>query len=143
MVQGLGGPFLEHLVYGANGQLLAGNLADHLIPTATEFPEIRAIALKNHRSPSNPLGFKGTGEGAIIPIGGLMDQRRRQRFGFVWLGRRRTSCRSRPPASGTWVRLRVRNDHRPAAAGSRARSSGRFRNTKPAFGASPPQRVRL
>ena len=72
MVQGLGGAFLEHLVYDANGQLLSGNLADYLIPTATDFPKIRAIALENHRSPSNPLGVKGAGEGAIIPIGGLM-----------------------------------------------------------------------
>src|SRR6516164_8137339 len=72
MVQGLGGAFLEHLVYDANGQLLAGNLTDYLIPTATDFPKIRAIALGNHRSPSNPLGVKGAGEGAIIPIGGLM-----------------------------------------------------------------------
>jgi len=72
MVQGLGGAFMEHLVYDANGQLLAGNLADYLIPTATDFPKIRAIALENHLSPSNPLGVKGAGEGAIIPIGGLM-----------------------------------------------------------------------
>jgi aerobic carbon-monoxide dehydrogenase large subunit len=72
MVQGLGGAFLEHLVYDANGQLLAGNLADYLIPTMTDFPCLRAIALENHRSPSNPLGVKGAGEGAIIPIGGLM-----------------------------------------------------------------------
>jgi aerobic carbon-monoxide dehydrogenase large subunit len=72
LVQGLGGAFLEHLVYDANGQLLAGNLADYLIPTATDYPKIRAIALENHRSPSNPLGVKGAGEGAIIPIGGLM-----------------------------------------------------------------------
>ena len=40
--------------------------------TATDFPRIRAIALENHRSPSNPLGVKGAGEGAIIPMGGLM-----------------------------------------------------------------------
>jgi carbon-monoxide dehydrogenase large subunit len=71
-VQGLGGAFLENLVYDANGQLLAGNLADYLIPTATDFPTIRAIALENHPSPSNPLGVKGAGEGAIIPMGGLM-----------------------------------------------------------------------
>ena len=38
----------------------------------TDFPKIRAMALENHRSPSNPLGVKGAGEGAIIPIGGLM-----------------------------------------------------------------------
>jgi len=72
MVQGLGGAFLEHLVYDANSQLLTGNLADYLIPMATDFPKIRAIALENHPSPSNPLGVKGAGEGAIIPIGGLM-----------------------------------------------------------------------
>ena len=34
MVRGLGGAFHEHLVYDANGQLLAGNLADYLIATA-------------------------------------------------------------------------------------------------------------
>ena len=72
VVQGLGGAFMENLVYDANGQLLAGNLADYLIPTASDFPRIRAIALENHPSTSNPLGVKGAGEGAIIPVGGLM-----------------------------------------------------------------------
>jgi len=72
MVQGLGGAFLEHLVYDENGQLLTGSLADYLIPAATDFPKIRAIALENYQSPSNPLGVKGAGEGPIIPIGGLM-----------------------------------------------------------------------
>ena len=71
-VQGLGGAFLENLVYDETGQLLAGNLADYLIPTATDFQRIRAIALENHPSPGNPLGVKGAGEGAIIPMGGLM-----------------------------------------------------------------------
>src|SRR5579863_4797332 len=72
VVQGLGGAFMENLVYDANGQLLTGTLADYLFPTATDFPRIRAIALENHPSPSNPLGVKGAGEGAIIPVGGLM-----------------------------------------------------------------------
>jgi aerobic carbon-monoxide dehydrogenase large subunit len=72
VVQGLGGAFLENLVYDANGQLLTGSLADYLIPTATDFPRIRAIALENHLSPGNPLGVKGAGEGAIIPVGGVM-----------------------------------------------------------------------
>src|SRR6202521_3290597 len=71
-VQGLGGGFMGKLVYDANGQLLSGTLADYLIPTATDFPRIRAIALENHPSPSNPLGVKGAGEGAIIPVGGLI-----------------------------------------------------------------------
>ena len=52
--------------------MLTGSLADYLIPVATDFPKIRAIALENYPSPSNPLGVKGAGEGAIIPIGGLM-----------------------------------------------------------------------
>ena len=37
-------------------------LADYLVLTATDFPKIRAIALENHRSWSNPLGVKGAGE---------------------------------------------------------------------------------
>ena len=41
-------------------------------PDGDRFPKVRAIALENHRSPSNPLGVKGAGAGAIIPIGGLM-----------------------------------------------------------------------
>jgi len=72
VVQGLGGAFMENLVYDANGQLLTGTLADYLIPTASDFPRIRAIALENHPSPSNPLGVKGAGEGPIIPVGGLI-----------------------------------------------------------------------
>ena len=71
-VQGLGGAFMEDLVYDANGQLLAGSLADYAIPIATDFPSIRAISLEHRPSPTNPLGVKGAGEGGIIPVGGLM-----------------------------------------------------------------------
>ena len=38
IVQGLGGAFLEHLVYDEDGQLLTGSLADYLMPTASDFP---------------------------------------------------------------------------------------------------------
>jgi carbon-monoxide dehydrogenase large subunit len=71
-VQGLGGAFMEDLAYDDKGQLLAGTLADYLIPSATDFPRIRAIALAEHPSPTNPLGVKGAGEGGVIPVGGLM-----------------------------------------------------------------------
>jgi carbon-monoxide dehydrogenase large subunit len=71
-VQGLGGAFLEDLVYDANGQLLTGSLADYALPIATDFPSIRAISLEHRPSPTNPLGVKGAGEGGIIPVGGLM-----------------------------------------------------------------------
>jgi carbon-monoxide dehydrogenase large subunit len=71
-VQGLGGAIMEHLVYDREGQLLTGSLADYLIPTASDFPTIRAIVLEDHPSPINPLGAKGAGEGGIIAAGGVM-----------------------------------------------------------------------
>jgi aerobic carbon-monoxide dehydrogenase large subunit len=72
VVQGLGGAFLEHFIYDENGQLLTGSFADYLMPTASDFPQIRAIALEDKPSPLNPLGAKGAGEGGIIPVGGVV-----------------------------------------------------------------------
>jgi carbon-monoxide dehydrogenase large subunit len=72
VVQGLGGALMEHLVYDDQGQLLAGTLADYVMPTASDFPTIRAIALEDKPAPHNPLGAKGAGEGGIIPVGGII-----------------------------------------------------------------------
>ena len=72
IVQGLGGALLENLAYDENAQFLAGSLADYLLPTASDFPTIRAHALEQHRAPGNPLGAKGAGEGGIIPVGGVI-----------------------------------------------------------------------
>src|SRR5215510_1172659 len=72
VVQGLGGAFLEHFIYDEQGQLLTGSLADYMMPTASDFPHIRAIALEERPSPNNPLGAKGSGEGGIIPVGGVI-----------------------------------------------------------------------
>jgi carbon-monoxide dehydrogenase large subunit len=72
VVQGLGGTFLEHFLYDENGQFLTGSLADYLLPTASDFPHIRAVALEDKPSPLNPLGAKGAGEGGIIPVGGVV-----------------------------------------------------------------------
>jgi carbon-monoxide dehydrogenase large subunit len=63
---------MEEIVYDENGQMLSGTLADYLVPTATDFPNIRAIALESHPSPTNPLGAKGAGEGGIIGVGGVV-----------------------------------------------------------------------
>jgi carbon-monoxide dehydrogenase large subunit len=68
LVQGLGGVFLDHLIYDSEGQLLNGSLADYLVPTATDFPAIRAVTLELKPSPSNPLGAKGAGEGGIVAV---------------------------------------------------------------------------
>jgi aerobic carbon-monoxide dehydrogenase large subunit len=71
VVQGLGGAFMEHLMYDEHGQFLTGSLADYLVPTASDFPTIRAVMLEDHPSPINPLGAKGAGEGGIIAAGGV------------------------------------------------------------------------
>jgi len=65
-VQGLGGALLEQLVYDENGQLLTGSLADYLMPTASDFPSIHAIALEDKPAPYNPLGAKGAGEAGTV-----------------------------------------------------------------------------
>ena len=72
VVQGLGGALLEDLVYDDEGQLLSGSFADYLLPTASDFPRIRAIVTETHPSPINPLGAKGAGEGGIVPVGGVI-----------------------------------------------------------------------
>lgn len=70
IVQGLGGVFLDHFIYDEAGQLLNASLADYLLPTATDFPNVRAVTLELHPSPSNPLGAKGAGEGGIVAVAG-------------------------------------------------------------------------
>jgi aerobic carbon-monoxide dehydrogenase large subunit len=72
LVQGLGGAFLENLIYDDDGQFLTGSLADYLVPTASDFPNLRAVVLESNPSPINPLGAKGAGEGGIIPVGGVI-----------------------------------------------------------------------
>jgi carbon-monoxide dehydrogenase large subunit len=72
LVQGLGGAVLEDLKYDENGQFLTGSLADYLLPTATDFPNLRCVVLDDYPSPINPLGAKGAGEGGIIAAGGCL-----------------------------------------------------------------------
>ncbi|HUQ76502.1 MAG TPA: xanthine dehydrogenase family protein molybdopterin-binding subunit [Burkholderiales bacterium] len=72
VVQGLGGTFLEHLQYDEDGQFLTASLADYLLPSAGDFPSIRAVITGNSPSPNNPLGAKGAGEGGIVPVGGVV-----------------------------------------------------------------------
>ncbi len=72
VVQGLGGTLLEHLVYDDDGQFLAATFADYLLPSAADFPCVRALVLENSPSPHNPLGAKGGGEGGIVPVGGVI-----------------------------------------------------------------------
>ena len=68
IVQGLGGTFLEHLRYDEDGQLLTASFADYLLPSATDFPNIRGQFMELALAPGNPLGAKGAGEGGIVAV---------------------------------------------------------------------------
>ncbi|MCX7310361.1 MAG: molybdopterin-dependent oxidoreductase [Alphaproteobacteria bacterium] len=68
IVQGLGGAFLEHLVYDDAGQLLTASFADYLMPTAADFPNIRGMFVNLAPAPGNPLGAKGAGEGGLVAV---------------------------------------------------------------------------
>jgi carbon-monoxide dehydrogenase large subunit len=68
LVQGLGGVFLEHLLYDQDAQILNASLADYMVPLASDFPNVRAITLELRRSKTNPLGAKGAGEGGMVAV---------------------------------------------------------------------------
>ena len=61
VVQGLGAAFFEECVYGENGQLTNGSLADYLVPMAVEMPDIE-IGHVETPTLDTQLGAKGVGE---------------------------------------------------------------------------------
>jgi carbon-monoxide dehydrogenase large subunit len=61
VVQGLGAAFFEECVYGDNGQLTNGSLADYLVPMAVEMPDIE-IGHVETPTMDTQLGAKGVGE---------------------------------------------------------------------------------
>jgi aerobic carbon-monoxide dehydrogenase large subunit len=65
IAQGIGGSLLEELRYSSEGQLLAGNFMDYLLPTAGDITDIE---IHHSETPStvNPFGIKGVGEGGAI-----------------------------------------------------------------------------
>jgi aerobic carbon-monoxide dehydrogenase large subunit len=64
---GIGNALYEEIVYDEEGQLLTASFLDYLVPTANEVPDVRLTHLCTP-SPLNPLGVKGVGEGATIPV---------------------------------------------------------------------------
>jgi aerobic carbon-monoxide dehydrogenase large subunit len=72
IVQGLGGVFLENMMYDDSGQLITASFADYLMPTATDFPAIRGKFLNLAPAPGNPLGAKGGGEGGLVAVAGAV-----------------------------------------------------------------------
>jgi carbon-monoxide dehydrogenase large subunit len=65
IVQGIGATLYEHCVYGADGQLQNGTMADYLVPMAAEMPEI-VVAHVETPERTTLLGAKGVGEAGTI-----------------------------------------------------------------------------
>jgi len=63
--QGLGAILLEDIAYDPQGQLLVGSLADYMVPTACDVPDM-ALIHQHSPSPLSPLGVKGVGEGGAV-----------------------------------------------------------------------------
>lgn len=65
IAQGIGGSLLEEIRYDEEGQPLAANFLDYLIPTAND---VENIEIEHLETPSkiNPYGVKGVGEGGAI-----------------------------------------------------------------------------
>ncbi len=61
VVQGIGAALFEECVYGPDGQLLNGNMADYLVPMAGEMPDIVCAHIETPTRQSQ-LGAKGVGE---------------------------------------------------------------------------------
>ncbi len=67
IVHGIGNALFEWMRYSVEGQPLTTNLAEYLLPTATEIPRIDIVHLSSP-TPLNPLGIKGVGEAGVIPM---------------------------------------------------------------------------
>jgi carbon-monoxide dehydrogenase large subunit len=61
IAQGIGQALSEHLVYGPEGELLAGSFMDYAMPRAGHCPNPDVTFIEDP-TPSNPLGVKGCGE---------------------------------------------------------------------------------
>jgi carbon-monoxide dehydrogenase large subunit/6-hydroxypseudooxynicotine dehydrogenase subunit gamma len=68
-VQGLGGALYEEFTYNERGDPLATTLADYLLPSLGEAPQIDILLAEDYTSPLNPLGIKGAGESGITGVG--------------------------------------------------------------------------
>jgi aerobic carbon-monoxide dehydrogenase large subunit len=72
LAQGIGGAILEEFIYSEEGQPLATNFMDYLMPTSMEMPKAQLISTEDFPSPHNPLGVKGAGEGGITAAGAAL-----------------------------------------------------------------------
>ena len=67
VVHGIGNALFEFMAYDESAQPVSTTFAEYLLPTAPELPHIDVLFC-NFPSPLNPLGVKGIGETATIPV---------------------------------------------------------------------------
>jgi aerobic carbon-monoxide dehydrogenase large subunit len=70
-VHGIGNALFEWMGYDDQAQPVTTTLADYLMPSATEVPNIE-VKLAEFPSPLNPLGVKGVGESGCVPAAGAI-----------------------------------------------------------------------
>jgi aerobic carbon-monoxide dehydrogenase large subunit len=65
VVQGIAQALFEDGAYDADGNLIAGNLADYTLPSAADLPDVVTDRTETP-APDHPLGTKGVGEAGTI-----------------------------------------------------------------------------
>jgi CO/xanthine dehydrogenase Mo-binding subunit len=65
VAQGIGGALFEELAYDEQANFISQSLMDYCMPSAMQLPVIK-ISHLHTRSPLNPLGVKGLGEGGAM-----------------------------------------------------------------------------
>ncbi len=66
VVHGVGNALLERMMYDDRANPISTHFGDYLLPLATDAPDVEILHMET-RSPLNPLGIKGAGEGGTIP----------------------------------------------------------------------------
>lgn len=65
VAQGIGAALFEEVIYDESGQLVTASLADYIMPSAPEVPNI-GVAHIEAESPTSLGGYRGVGEGGTI-----------------------------------------------------------------------------
>ncbi|MGW0758585.1 xanthine dehydrogenase family protein molybdopterin-binding subunit [Streptomyces sp. NPDC002814] len=69
MTGGIGQALLEHTVTDhRDGRIVNANLADYLVPTHADMPDMKAIYIEGEDYEADPIGVKGLGEIVIVGV---------------------------------------------------------------------------
>ncbi|MFD8162789.1 xanthine dehydrogenase family protein molybdopterin-binding subunit [Streptomyces malaysiensis] len=69
MTGGIGQALLEHTVTDhRDGRIVNANLADYLVPTHADMPDMKAIYIEGEDFEADPIGVKGLGEIVIVGV---------------------------------------------------------------------------